>query len=151
MHEPEPVLHPIKINELRPTQMTVGLREVARKRANWQARMKKDGGDFLLRHMIPAVRGPKERLWMIDAHHLARALHDEGVGSVLVRVIADLSDLPKPLFQRYMDNRGWLHPFDPTGTRQANKDLPPPAAAPVPPPEGQKAAPAGDAAPAPKP
>lgn len=34
---------------------------------------------------------------------------------------------------------------------EANKDLPPPAAAPVPAPEGQKAAPAADAAPAAKP
>jgi hypothetical protein len=34
----EPLLHPIEIKDLRPTQMTVGLREVARKRLEWRRR-----------------------------------------------------------------------------------------------------------------
>ena len=31
-----PTLHPVEIASLRPTQMTVGLREVERKRAEWR-------------------------------------------------------------------------------------------------------------------
>jgi hypothetical protein len=124
MQDPEPLLHPIAIDELRPTQMTVGYREVTRKRREWRERAERDGPDFLGRHMIPVVIGPKKRPWLIDNHHLARALHDEGVSDVLVRVIADLSDLPGRLFKTYMDNRNWLHPFDADGHRHSLSHIP---------------------------
>jgi hypothetical protein len=75
----EPLLHPVEIASLCPTQMTVGMREVARRRAEWHKIAEQEGRDFLGRHMIPAVRGPKQRLHVIDNHHLARALHEEKV------------------------------------------------------------------------
>ena len=34
----EPILHPVPIEELRPTQITVGMREVKAKRKAWRAR-----------------------------------------------------------------------------------------------------------------
>ena len=58
----EPLLHPVRIADLRPTQMTVGMREVARKREEWRLRAERDGPDFLGRHMIPAVKGPRGHL-----------------------------------------------------------------------------------------
>ena len=120
----EPLLHPTAIDDLRPTQMTVGYREVARKRLEWRGL--KGGKDraFLGRHMIPAVIGPKGRFWMIDNHHLARALHEEGVGQVLVRVVADLAHLKGRLFRTFMDNRNWLHPYDARGRRRPMGDIP---------------------------
>jgi hypothetical protein len=120
----EPSLHPVELAELRPTQMTVGLREVARKRAQWRKRAERDGPDFLGRHMIPAVIGPKHDPYVIDHHHLVRALHDEGVGHVLVSIIADLSGLKKSVFWTFMDNRNWLHPFDAKGRRRSHGRLP---------------------------
>lgn len=120
----EPALHPVEIVALRPTQMTVGLREVSRKRAEWRKRADRDGSDFLGRHMIPAVIGPKKVYYIIDHHHLARALHEEGVGHVLIDVVADLSGLKRGLFWTYMDNRNWLHPFDADGKRQGHGRLP---------------------------
>jgi hypothetical protein len=124
MLDREPVLHPVRIDDLRPTQMTVGYREVARKRREWREMAGQDGGDYLGRHMIPAVRGPKDRLWIIDNHHLARALHEEGVEDVLVRIMADLSKLQDRLFATFMDNRNWLHPFDADGHRRELTHLP---------------------------
>jgi hypothetical protein len=119
----EPILHPTAIDALRPTQMTVGYREVARKRKDWKQREEK-GGEYLGRHMIPAVIGPKDRLWLIDNHHLARALHEEGVKDVLVRIVADLRLVRGRLFRTYMDNRNWIHPFDDQGRRHHFKDIP---------------------------
>lgn len=119
-----PTLHPVEIAHLRPTQMTLGLREVARKRAEWRGRAERDGGEFLGRHMIPAILGPKDVPYVIDHHHLLRALHEEGVKHVLVSVLADLGHLKKPQFWTYMDNRNWLHPFDARGTRQPLGQLP---------------------------
>ena len=75
----EPILKPVAIEDLRPTQMTVGIREVEEKRKRWRAESKMKGEEFLGKHMIPVVLGPKDRHYVIDHHHLARALHDEGV------------------------------------------------------------------------
>jgi hypothetical protein len=119
-----PALNPVEITQLRPTQMTIGHREVERKRVEWRKRADRDGPNFLGSHMIPAILGPKSKLYLIDHHHLACALHDEGVTHILVSVIADLSHLTKSLFWTFMDNRNWLHPFDETGIRQPYDRLP---------------------------
>jgi hypothetical protein len=119
-----PALHPVEIATLRPTQMTVGLREVDRKRAEWRKRAERDGPDFLGRHMIPVILGPKSVPYVIDHHHLARALHEEGVSHVLVSVVADLHYLKKTVFWTFMDNRNWLHPFDADGVRHSHDELP---------------------------
>ena len=112
----EPVLIPVAIHDLRPTQLTIGLREVERKRHQWREQGE-DGGAYLGRHMIPVVLGPKKRSYVIDHHHLARALHDEGQQEVLTTVVADLSLLGREAFWVFLDNRGWLHPFDKDGRR----------------------------------
>jgi hypothetical protein len=67
--------------------------------------------------MIPCVLGPKGRHYIIDNHHLARALHEEGVTAVLVGVTADLAALSKTSFWTYLDNRSWCHPYDAAGRR----------------------------------
>ena len=123
-HDFEPLLHPIAIAELRPTQMTVGFREVARKRTGWRKRAERDGPDFLGRHMIPAVLGPRETYFLVDHHHLVLALHEEGVTHALVSVIADLGSLKKPVFWTFMENRNWLHPYDAYGKRHDYDRIP---------------------------
>jgi hypothetical protein len=120
----EPLLEPVEIQELRPTQMTVGYREVERKRKEWHTKSEKDGKAFLGRHMIPVILDEKGRRWMIDQHHLVRALHEEGVTHVLTHIIADLSMVRGRLFRTFMENRNWLHPFDAAGRRQKSADIP---------------------------
>jgi hypothetical protein len=122
-----PILTTAPIKELRPTQMTVGMREVETKRRQW--REKSGAGDekagrFLGRHVIPVILGPKERHYIIDHHHLSRALFEEGLKEVLVTVVANLGRLDKSEFWTHIDNRGWLHPFDAEGRRRASEDLP---------------------------
>jgi hypothetical protein len=104
--------------------MTVGMREVEEKRKAWRGLDIKKSAGFLGRHMIPVVRGPKDRLYVVDHHHLARALHDEGVDEVLTSTLADLRTLDKDEFWRFLDNRGWMHPFDADGVRQPRNELP---------------------------
>jgi hypothetical protein len=120
----EPILLPVKISRLRPTQMTVGLREVAEKRRQWRAREDESAAAFLGRHMIPVLHGPKGRPYVIDHHHLVRALHEEGVEDILVNVVADLSALKGGAFWIYLDNRQWCHPYDETGRRRDWADIP---------------------------
>lgn len=118
MSATDPILKPIPIAELKPTQMTVGLHEVHEKRRQWREVPDDQRPEFLGRHMIPTVLGPKGRHYAIDHHHLVRALHDEGVSRVLVTVEADLSVLKKTPFWVFLDNRAWCHPYDAEGVRR---------------------------------
>lgn len=124
MTSPDPVLRTARVAKLRPTQMTVGYREVELKRADWREQHGEDCGRFLGRHMIPCVVGPKGRYFVLDHHHLARALWDEGVEEVAVTVVADLSALKREEFWLFLDNRGWCHPYDAHGRRQALRSVP---------------------------
>jgi hypothetical protein len=121
----DPRVTPVPIAELRPTQMTVGFREVSEKRKLWRERSAKKDALYLGRHMVPVILGPKERMYVTDHHHLARALHDEGAKDVLVNVIADLRNLSRDSFWVVMDCKGWCHPYDSEGVRRDFADIPP--------------------------
>ena len=120
----DPIFHSTPLSDLRPTQITVGMREVKAKRAHWKQKHGDKAGAFLASHMIPVVLGPGERPYVTDHHHLARALHEEGVKSVATTLIANLSRLQKDAFWIFLDNRGWMHPFDDRGRRRGYDDLP---------------------------
>jgi hypothetical protein len=120
----EPILKLTPINELRPTQITVGMREVKEKRRRWRKEHGVKAGEFLASHMIPVVLGPKERRYVTDHHHLALALRDEGVKNVVTTVILDLSHLELEAFWVVLDNRGLTHPFDQHGKRRSYRDIP---------------------------
>jgi hypothetical protein len=74
--------------------------------------------------MIPVILGPKGRRYIIDHHHLARALHEEGVKEVLTTVVADLDRLDTESFWFVLDNHDWMHPFDDRGRRRDRTKLP---------------------------
>jgi len=120
----EPVLTTVAIADLRPTQITVGMREVAAKRKRWRETGTKQGEKFLGKHTMPVVLGPKQRHFIIDHHHLARALHDEGVEDVAVTIVANLNKLEIDAFWIVMDSRNWMHPFDAKGQRRHYSDIP---------------------------
>jgi hypothetical protein len=120
----DPILNPVAIATLRPTQITVGLREVEEKRDRLREHKQKKIGKFLGDHMIPVVRGPKDRLYVIDHHHLALALHKEGIRNVLVTVVSDLSVLETDAFWTYLDHHAWVHPYDTEGRRRTYADIP---------------------------
>lgn len=74
--------------------------------------------------MIPVVLGAKSRHYVVDHHHLARALHEEGVKDVAVTLIDNLSKLDQDAFWTVMDNRSWMHPFDSKGMRRHYEEIP---------------------------
>jgi hypothetical protein len=121
----EPLLHPVPILSLRPTQMTVGMREVKEKRRNFrEQKSARKQAEVLGTHMIPVVLGPGQHHYLIDHHHLARALHEEGVKDVLVSVVADLSMVDKEAFWGVLDHRNWVYPYDARGVRHHFNDIP---------------------------
>ncbi len=120
----EPVLTPVSFLSLRPTQMTVGMKEVKEKRKRWREHKEKKRAELLGRHMIPVVVGPDRKSYVIDHHHLARALHDEGEKNVLVSVVADLTMVDKKAFWVVLDNHRWVYPYDAKGERRDYSALP---------------------------
>jgi hypothetical protein len=121
----EPILKPVPIAALRPTQMTVGMREVEIRRKHWKSQTTAEKkAEFLAKHLIPVILGPGEKHYIIDHHHLALALQQEGLAQMYVTVIADLSKLDKDTFWFVLDQRDWMHPFDGNGVRHSYRAIP---------------------------
>jgi hypothetical protein len=109
---------------LRPTQVTVGLVESAKKRERLRLMHAKERQDWLAEHPVPAVLGPKGRAFIIDHHHLARALCDGALGEAWVQTTEDLSHLEKEAFWVAMSERAWAHPFDENGLALPHSCIP---------------------------
>jgi hypothetical protein len=121
----EPILKPVPILQLRPTQMTVGMREVNARQKHWrdQGNAKKRRA-FLEKHLIPVILGPGGEHYIVDHHHLALALHREGLKNLYVIVVANLSFLDTDTFWFVLDQRDWMHPFDTKGARKSPRAIP---------------------------
>jgi hypothetical protein len=74
--------------------------------------------------MIPVVLGPDQRYYVVDHHHLARSLHEEGVKDILVSIIADLTMVDPDAFWGVLDNHRWVYPYDAKGERRHFRDIP---------------------------
>jgi hypothetical protein len=120
--------HPLAIgvplSELRPTQMTVGFREVDLKRRQWRDANAEARVTLLRRHVVPAILGPKSQYYIVDHHHFTKALLDEKAPFVAVYVLADLQSLAKSEFWTFLDNNDWCHAYDAHGERCSLGDIP---------------------------
>jgi hypothetical protein len=112
------------IAEVRPTQITVGYREVAEKRRRWRHARNTNELDILQRRIVPIVVGPSAACYVLDRHHWLSALTAEGVTDVPVVVVADLQKLDQATFWSHLDRRGWCRPYDAQGRRQDYCDIP---------------------------
>jgi hypothetical protein len=121
----EPALMPAELAKLRPTQMTIGFREVEAKRAELaQDFKKKDAAQRLGANQVPVIIGPQGHLYLTDHHHLSLALLKLKQKHVLTRVDADLSHLSIDAFWPVMDARGWCHPYDASGRQRKFAKIP---------------------------
>ena len=113
--------------DVRVVQVSVDDRRVSMvqtKRKEWQSKRGDERREFLGRHMIPVILGPKDRFYIIDHHHITRALYEERQEKVLVTVVARLKRLEPDAFWFVLDNHGWMHPFDDQGRRRGYDDIP---------------------------
>jgi hypothetical protein len=114
----------IPVSELRPTQMTVGFREVEIKRRRWREADEHARVKILRSHVVPAVLGPKNRYYIVDHHHFVKALVEEEAGPIAVYILADLTGLTKKEFWTFLDNSDWCHAYNATGKRCALSAIP---------------------------
>lgn len=116
----------IAVKAMRPTQMAVGRKLVKAKRKGLRERERKPQElvDFILENPIRVVLGPGNQIYVVDHHHLAHALLDEGFDTAPVVVIGDLANLAMPEFWKQMEGKGWLHPYDNKGRKRPIRDIP---------------------------
>ena len=110
--------------ELRPTQMSLGFREVDVKRRQWRDADDDHRAKILRHHVVPTVVGPKGRHFIVDHHHFTKAMIDEKVALIAVFVVANLGGIGKDEFWTVLDNRAWCHAYDAKGQRRSLSDIP---------------------------
>jgi methionine-rich copper-binding protein CopC len=113
----------IAIRTIRPTQITVGFREIEEKRRRYREALAA-GRIALPRQPVPVVLGPDATPYALDRHHWLCALIAEDVDMVTVCVVDDLSGLKPTAFWRTLEQRGWCHPYDQNGLRQGFDAIP---------------------------
>lgn len=119
-----PKIHESSIQDLHPTQLTVGMIEVHDKKKHLSSLNGREQRDFLAAHPIPAVLGPEGRLFITDHHHLGRAALDAGIATGFFEVEADLSNCGQNDFWKQMDQHRWVHPLDENGVRHYYGSIP---------------------------
>lgn len=109
------------LTDLRPTQNAVGMDEVNAKAKKIEAMSAKRLDDYLLQRPIPVVIG-NQGTYLIDHHHLARALWDAGKQTIKVPtvVVENWAPLDGDRFWKAMARRNWLHPFSGMGSGPEN-------------------------------
>ena len=85
---------------------------------------KRDRRAFLSEHSIPAVLGPRDRLYLTDHHHLALAAWHMKVESAFFVVEANWSKFGIKKFWREMIKNQWAHPIDWRGEKRPIDEIP---------------------------
>ena len=115
----------ISISQLRPTQMTLGLDEVASRAAKIAEMEAPELEALLMKKPMPHVLGPRKQIYIVDHHHLARALWSLKISeAVLGDRLADWSDKEPKEFWRAMESKHYCWPFDAEGNRRPFAAIP---------------------------
>lgn len=129
------------LEDMRPTQISVGLQEVEAKEWEILNVAKGDLKSWLEKHPIPAVLSPDNKMYLIDHHHLGLALwrlserysfehphakKDNPYLSCCFTIVKDFSktELNHEEFFKCMESINMLHPFDEKGVRTNPNKIP---------------------------
>lgn len=113
----------LRIDRLRPTQMTHGMREIRDKTKGYQSLTGHELEMAIAEKPVPVVLGPGGAPFAIDHHHVATALWRANIKSVPIVLVADLSSLSKAEFWLTMENNRWTYPYDSHGQRVAFAEM----------------------------
>lgn len=114
----------IKLSWLRPTQFSIGEYEVDERVDKLWDYSKKDLKEYQVKHTIEIVIGPEQEAYLVDGHHLSRALQKLEKKSAIVKVKANLSSLAKTGFWEKMEAQKWVYLKDETGRDRRPQSLP---------------------------
>jgi hypothetical protein len=101
--------------ELRPTQFAVGMIGVKDKETELASKSGRKLSAYQQKHPEPVVKGPGGALFIIDHHHLARAMAERGIETTFCRLEADYSALDSNSFWAEMAAQHWVYLYDENG------------------------------------
>ena len=114
-------------DHIRPTQFAIGMRDVESKREKI-AKIKNNPerlAKYLSENILPGVKGPDGIFYLTEGHHRTRALLDEGVTRVYLRVSKDKAHLRQAEFWNQMRDERLVWLFDENGAGPLRpEDLP---------------------------
>ncbi|SAK58299.1 chromosome partitioning protein ParB [Caballeronia fortuita] len=117
-------MNTLRIDDLHPTQVTHGERQIRQKAASYRALSAHDLEMAIAEKPIAIVLGPHGEPYVIDHHHVVCALSRIGVKDVPFVLVRDLSSLSRAAFWLTLENHAWVFPYDANGRRLAFKDMP---------------------------
>ena len=119
-----------ELSDLHPTQASVGIEEVRIKAENlkdqFKGRSERDFLKYLRKHNKeePVVIGPNGIFYIIDHHHLARALYDIGASETYCIIVDNLSDTKLANFWKRLEDDNQVYLKDANGNPITPDDLP---------------------------
>ncbi|HVM62053.1 MAG TPA: ParB-like protein [Verrucomicrobiae bacterium] len=117
----------VPVSMLRPTQCSVGMEEVAMRAKHLRELSPPKLQKYLDKKVAPIVIGPGGVPYLLDHHHLARALLVAGLtNSLVAEVKENWSKLPEPEFWTKMKEQHWVYLRDEAGRPISDpQNLPP--------------------------
>lgn len=112
------------IDTLRPTQFSYGRKEVEYRAKKMKRMSRAELQHYKERKVGEVIIGPKNKVYLIDGHHMAAALDRIGKKRMLVRVKTSLRSLNKKKFVRRMVNKPWVWLYNHKGEKVRFVDLP---------------------------
>lgn len=112
----------LAIDALRPTQGGIGLIQVEDEAATLRRLSATQLAKKIDKKDIPVVQEPDRGWYLVDRHHLTRALWQNGERRVRVRIIGRLDD--GAAFWQQMAARHWAWLYDERGQALAGENLP---------------------------
>ncbi|MFZ9270459.1 MAG: ParB-like protein [Prochlorococcaceae cyanobacterium] len=113
---PDQELIELQILSLQPTQLCVGLAEVASRIADFEADSLKQRRDYLGTKPVPLVRSRSGAVWMVDRHHRLRALAQIDPSATAFGYVAlEVDSDERTVVLQELHQRGWLYLYDGRG------------------------------------
>lgn len=115
----------IDIDDLHPTQLTLGMEEVEQRRKQMAQLSASELRQKMEEKAVPHVVGPNGRIYMVDHHHFCRVMHELGHRKVLLGEREhDWSNLDIEAFWKRMEKRRLCWPVDIDGNQRPAVKIP---------------------------
>lgn len=106
----------VRVADLQPTQMCVGLAEVRSRQQDFSRESPKERSSYLASKPVPLVRGGEGTFWMVDRHHRLRGLVElDPDATAFGYIVLEMEGASRSEVLDALHQRGWLYLYDSRG------------------------------------
>ena len=106
----------VRVADLQPTQMCVGLAEVRSRQRDFSLETPVERRSYLAGKPVPLVKGAEGCFWMVDRHHRLRGLVElDPEATAFGYVVLELGAASRLQVLEELERRGWLYLYDGRG------------------------------------